>query len=161
MILQRCVLLVASLTAAAWAQDRTVTVRVPANQAWTNTGIYVNPGSSVLLQASGVIEAVPPSDNRAMFHNVPPSGRSLRQENKPHPDMPTLVMLARLGNGPELEAGAQKQIEANEQNGSGELQLGINDDYVADNTGAWTVRVTVRQYKNSSQRQPFPEGRGY
>jgi len=161
MILQRCTLLVAVLTAAAWAQDRTVTIQVPANQAWTNTGIYVNPGNSVVLQASGFIEAVPPSDNRAMFHNVPPSGRSLRQENKPHPDMPTLVMLARLGNGPELEAGAQKQIDANDQNGSGELQLGINDDYVADNTGSWTVRVTLRQNSTLSQRQPYQGNRGY
>jgi hypothetical protein len=161
MILQRCALLVASIAAAAWAQERTVTVQVPANQAWTNAGIYVNPGSSVLLQASGFIEAVPPSDNRAMFHHVPPSGRPMRQENKPHPDMPTLVMLARLGNGPVLEAGAQKQIEANEQNGSGELQLGINDDYVADNTGTWTVRVTLQQNTTFSQRQDYQSNRGF
>src|SRR5881394_3738140 len=160
MLFQRSALLVAALTAAAWAQERTVTVQVPANQAWTNTGIYVNPGNSVLLQASGFIEAVPPSDNRAMFHNVPPSGRPMRQENKPHPDMPTLVMVARLGSGPVLEAGAQKQIEANEQNGSGELQLGINDDYVADNTGAWAVRVTLRQNSTFSQRQSSEGNRG-
>ncbi len=161
MNLQRCVLLVVALAAAGWAQDQTVTVQVPANQAWTNTGIYVNPGSSVVLQASGLIEAVPPSDSRAMFHNVPPSGRPIRQENKPHPDMPTLVMLARFGNGPVLHAGAQKQIQANDQNGSGELQLGINDDYVADNTGAWTVRVTVRENNALSQQRSYQGDRGY
>ena len=128
--------------AAAWGQQ-TITVNVPANQAWTNTGIYLNPGSTVLIEARGAIEAVSPSDTRALFHNVPPSGRPERQSNKPQPEMPALVLLARIGNGPVLEAGARAQFQAGGRNGSGELLLGINDDYVADNTGSWTAQVTV------------------
>src|SRR5437867_4591825 len=127
-----CALFLATLTAPTWGQTNTRTVQVPANQAWTNTGIYVNPGGSVQLEASGFIEAAPPSDARAMFHHVSPAGRPERQSNKPQPEMPALVMLARLGDGPVLQAGTRFQFRADDQNGSGELQLGINDDYVAD-----------------------------
>jgi len=123
--------------------QQTATITVPANQSWTKTGIYLNPGSTVRIEASGVIEAVPPSDTRPLFHNVSPSGRPERQSNKPQPNMPALVMLAKIGDGPVLEAGARAQFGAGGQNGTGELLLGINDDYVADNTGSWTVQVTV------------------
>src|SRR5687768_920209 len=57
--------------------------------------------------------------------------------------MPALVLLARIGNGPVLEAGARAQFQAGGRNGSGELLLGINDDHVDDNMGSWTVQVRV------------------
>jgi hypothetical protein len=104
----------------------------------------VEPGSSILLEASGSVDAVPASDTRALFHRVPPEGRPERQSNKPQPLMPALVMLARIGNGPVMEAGARAEFPGGDPYGTGELQLGINDDNVADNSGAWTVRVTVR-----------------
>jgi hypothetical protein len=144
--------LLAGFAAAAWGQQ-TITINVPANQAWTKTGVYLNPGSTVVIEARGAIEAVPPSDARPMFHNVPPSGRPERQSNKPQPDMPALVLLARIGNGPVLEAGARAQFQAGGRNGFGELMLGINDDYVADNTGSWTAQVTVTQGSGISQQR--------
>ena len=57
--------------------------------------------------------------------------------------MPALVMLARIGNGPVMEAGARAEFPAGDPYGTGELQLGINDDNVADNSGSWRVRVTL------------------
>ena len=53
-------------------------------------------------------------------------------------------LLARIGNGPVMEAGARAEFHGGDPYGTGELQLGINDDNVADNSGAWNVRVTVR-----------------
>ena len=94
-------------------------------------------------RARGTVEAVPPSDTRAFFHRVPPEGRPERQSNKPQPLMPALVMLARIGNGPVMEAGTRAEFPGGDPYGTGELQLGINDDNVADNSGAWSVRVTV------------------
>ena len=134
------------LTGAAgcWGQGQTITVDVPANRAWTSTGIIVNPGTSVLVEASGTVEAVPSSDTRALFHRVPPEGRPERQSNKPQPLMPALVMLTRFGNGPVMEAGARAEFPGGDPYGTGELQLGINDDNVADNSGSWRVRVTLR-----------------
>jgi hypothetical protein len=130
--------------AGCWGQGQTITVDVPANRAWTSTGVIVNPGTSVLLEASGTVEAVSSSDTRALFHRVPPEGRPERQSNKPQPLMPALVMLARFGNGPVMEAGARAEFPAGDPYGTGELQLGINDDNVADNSGSWRVRVTLR-----------------
>jgi len=134
------------------AQDRVVTIDVRAQEAWRRTGIQVPPGATVLLQAVGSIEAVPPGDNRPEFHRVPPEGRPLRQPNKPQPLMRSVALLARIGDGPVWEAGAQAEVTAGDPYGSGELQLGINDDYVADNSGTWTVRVTIR---NAVSATPF------
>jgi len=144
--------LFAGLSAVAWGQQ-TTTITVPANQSWTRTGIYLNPGSSVQIEAQGEIEAVSPADTRAMFHHVPPAGRPERQENKPQPQMPALVLLARIGNGPVLEAGARSQFQAGGRNGTGELLLGINDDNVVDNTGSWTARVTVTNSDSNISQQ--------
>ncbi len=138
---KKIVLICASLTPLAWGQR--ITVDVPANRAWTHTGIFVEPGSSVMIDATGQIEAVPPSDARPLFHRVPPEGRSERQGNKPQPSMPALVMLGRIGNGPIFAAGNHIEVGP-DQYGTGELQLGINDDNVNDNTGSWTATVTVR-----------------
>ena len=127
-----------------WAQVRTTNVEVPANRAWTRTGIYLSPGSTVLLEARGAIEAVSSSDTRSIFHRVPPEGRRERQVNKPQPLLPALGLLARIGEGPVLDAGARAEFPVGDPYGAGELQLGINDDNVADNSGSWSVRVTVR-----------------
>jgi hypothetical protein len=145
--------LFAEFAAASALGQQATTINVPANQSWTNTGIHLNAGSTVQIDARGVIEAVPPSDTRANFHRVPPSGRP-RQDNMPQPDMPALVLLARIGDGPVLEAGAHTELRAGGRNGTGELLLGINDGYVADNTGSWTVQVVVNDASsNLSQRR--------
>ncbi|HUS07649.1 MAG TPA: hypothetical protein VMZ52_15190 [Bryobacteraceae bacterium] len=153
----RFILLFAGLASTVLGQQ-TITVNIPANQAWTNTGIHLNAGDTVRIDARGEIEAVPPTDMRAQFHRVPPSGRPERQSNKPQPDMPTLVLLARIGDGPVLEAGAHAQFQAGGQNGTGELLLGINDDFVADNTGSWTAQVTVNN-AGSGRAQQRNDGR--
>src|SRR5215211_7440649 len=119
----RFAFLIALFAIVAFGQQ-TTTINVPADQAWTNTGIYINPGSTVQIEARGVIDAVPPNDTRAQFRRVPPSGRP-PQGNKPQPDMPALVLLARIGDGPVLAAGSRAQFRAGGQTGSGELQLGI------------------------------------
>jgi hypothetical protein len=67
--------------------------------------------------------------------------------------MPTLVLLVRIGDGPVLEAGARSDFRAGGQNGTGELLLGINDDYVADNSGSWTAQVTVNNTDSNLPQQ--------
>ncbi|MDQ6760372.1 MAG: hypothetical protein M3Z32_10995 [Acidobacteriota bacterium] len=152
MTIDKCFVVLATFAGMGWAQVRTTDVNVPANRPWTRTGIYLNPGSTVLLEARGSIEAVSQSDTRAAFHRVPPEGRPERQINKPQPLLPALGLLARIGNGPVLEAGARAEFPVGDPYGAGELQLGINDDNVDDNSGSWTVRVTVRgDVGNSAQ----------
>jgi len=101
-------------------EDRVMTVDVRAQAAWRRTGIQVPPGTTILLHATGSIEAVPPSDARPEFHRVPPEGRPARQGNKPQPFMRMLALLVRLGDGPVMEAGAEFQVTAGDPYGSGD-----------------------------------------
>ena len=114
------------------AQEKVV--QVPANQAWTRTGIMLNPGQTVRITASGAVEASPPSDPRPFYHQVPPEGRLERFANAPEPLLPDLALLGRIGNGPVLLVGGGVQLTAGAPYGSGELILGINDDAVSDNS---------------------------
>lgn len=127
------------------AQERTVTVQVPANRAWTSTGISLASGQLVQIEATGTVEASSPSDARVFYHQVPPEGRRERHSEKPAPLLPALALLGRIGDGPVLLIGASAQFYAGLPYGTGELQLGINDDLLADNSGSWTVRITVGQ----------------
>jgi hypothetical protein len=121
----------------------TVTIQVPANKAWTGTGVQLTQGTGVQIMASGTVDASSPSDARVYYHQVPPEGRMERLRQFPSPLLPGLTLLGRVGNGPSFLVGAGAQFTVDPAYGSGELQLGINDDIVADNSGAWTAKVTI------------------
>lgn len=127
----------------ALAQDRTVTVQVSATQAWISTGVTLSPGMTVQIRASGAVEASSLSDARPFYHQVPPEGRWERHAYTPAPLLPALALLGRIGTGPVLLVGAGAQFDVGPPYGSGELFLRINDDIVADNSGSWTVSVTL------------------
>jgi hypothetical protein len=74
---------------------------------------------------------------------VPPSGRAEFHSHLPQAFLPALSLLGRIGNGPVVPVGLGVRMLAAPPYGSGELFLGINDDGVGDNSGAWTVRITI------------------
>jgi hypothetical protein len=51
------------------------------------------------------------------------------------------ALIGRIGNSAPFGVGNQRQITAP---ATGELFLGVNDDYLDDNTGEFRVRVSVR-----------------
>jgi hypothetical protein len=118
------------------------TIQVPAVSAWTATGIVLPPGAAIEIEASGTVEAAAASDGRPFYHQVPPTGRGELQSHLPQPLLHALSLLGRIGNGPVVPIGLGVKMLAAPPYGSGELFLGINDDVVADNSGAWTVRIT-------------------
>jgi hypothetical protein len=119
------------------------TIQVAASAAWTATGVVLDPGVGVEIEASGTIEAAAPSEGRALYHQVPPSGRAEFHSHLPQAFLPALSLLGRIGNGPVVPVGLGVRMLAAPPYGSGELFLGINDDGVGDNSGAWTVRITI------------------
>lgn len=131
------------VTVPAFAQGRTATVQVPANQAWTSTGVTVSAGQTVEIAASGVVEASSAGDTRSFYHQVPPEGRWERHAEKPAPLLPALALLCRVGNGPIFLVGAGAKFTAGSPYGTGEVWLGINDDILSDNSGSWSARVSV------------------
>jgi len=111
------------------------TITVPANQAWIDTGITVNQGDRVAFRASGEI-----TYGRSPGQTATPDGGADRRPNYPDPSVPVGALLGRIGNGAPFAIGSQTQALG--MPGSGRLMLGVNDNEIADNGGAYTVVVT-------------------
>ncbi|MBI4342692.1 MAG: alkaline phosphatase family protein [Candidatus Omnitrophica bacterium] len=149
------------LTAPASAQPaRPVTVTVPATQRWTDTGVEVHPGDSLRLEASGTVRVFGISWREwfaglAPHRFVGPQGTyrwperdrdTARGSQFPLPTMadgpaPAFSLIAKIGEpGQPFYVGARFDGTAAE---SGRLWLGINDDRLNDNGGAWRVTITL------------------
>jgi hypothetical protein len=116
-------------------------VNVYANQGWTDNGIDVQPGLTFHFTAEGTINLSPTVRVSAAGETT---GR-YRALRRPLPGAPAGMLIARvrLRNGQYsnlFPVGTQNsgQAEAGEY---GRLELGVNDDSLADNTGAFVVRV--------------------
>ena len=114
-----------------------MTIRVPANQAWTDTGITVNAGDRVAFQASGEI-----TYGRSPGQTATPDGGADRRANYPEPSAPVGALIGKVGNSAPFGIGSQGQPLG--MPASGRLMIGVNDNELADNGGFFTV-VVVRQ----------------
>lgn len=110
-------------------------ISVNAATAWSDTGVTVRSGQSIYFRASGKVHWGPGrQDGPAGEHNSP------RQPGRPIPSRPAAALIGRVGDSDDVffigdEAGAIR-IRA-----SGRLFLGINDDMLGDNSGAFRVTV--------------------
>jgi PA-IL-like protein len=111
------------------------TIRVAANQAWTDTGITVNQGDRVAFQASGEI-----AYGRSAGQTATPDGGPDRRAQYPVPSVPVGALIGKVGNSAPFGIGTQTQPLP--MPASGRLMLGVNDNELADNSGAYTVVVT-------------------
>lgn len=118
-----------------------VTVVVPGTEQWTDTGINLNVGDTVLIEADGEIT---PSDPDVPLHGpdgVPdrPSARVFNVEGAEEANHNSLI--GRIGeDGAAFQVGSQLQSKADTD---GRLFLGINDVDVANNAGEFTATITV------------------
>jgi len=108
-------------------------VLVQANQQWNDAGITVKKGDRVSFSTSGQI-----SYGQGM--NAGPDGdASLTRPDYPVPAMPVGGLIGRVGAGAPFPIGSNSQpiIMPN----AGRLMLGVNDNAIGDNSGAFTVAV--------------------
>jgi hypothetical protein len=111
-------------------------IQVSGKQQWTRTGIYVRQGERVFISASGEVQL---SEDRS--DTATPYG-STKQRYAPGAPMPRELagaLIGRIGNGRPFGVGnpnTEVPMPA-----AGELWLGINDDAVGDNQGAFSVEV--------------------
>lgn len=111
------------------------TVTVPSNQLWTDTGINLQQGQVVHFQASGNVSL----SQNAGDVGTPAGATSGRLAgNSPMPNVTGGMLIGRLNNGPPFAIGAQSDVT---MPASGRLSLGINDDYVQDNSGNFIVNI--------------------
>ena len=113
-------------------------IRVEGAQAWTDTGITVRAGDTINFDAQGTVRL---SNNR---NDIAGAGGTLsgrREANAPLPNQVAGALIARIGNSPPLFIGNRRSVRAPF---GGRLYLGVNDDYLNDNSGDFQVTVTVQ-----------------
>jgi hypothetical protein len=128
-------------------EPSTVTKIVPANQPWTATGINLKQGELFTVTASGGVAfsvGSPPEDPGGDPHDCltlanGPSGWRARPFLANN--LPCFSLVGRVGErGPIFEIGTGKTLKSQS---SGQLYLGVNDNYFPDNSGSWTANISV------------------
>ena len=121
-------------TSGSLAGGRTIVVN--ANRQWTDTGIDVNAGDQVMFQPSGEVLI-----GRSPGQNATPDGNpSYRSAGYPDPSVPGGALIGKVGaKGKPFGIGTQTQPLP--MPASGRLYLGVNDNEIGDNSGAFTVVV--------------------
>lgn len=110
-------------------------------QTWTPTGISVTTGEGLTIQASGTMNwytGTCPSCTSDP-NGVAWSQCATRAPDVVAPGLNCWSLIGRIGGGPPFEVGTSLTLTAF---ASGELELGVNDDYYVDNTGSWVATVT-------------------
>jgi len=125
-------------------------VNVPAAQPWTNTGINVTAGQAVTITATGKIYAgslafdpydTPDGQSKVSTDGYTCVGGSGMGGKFLAPGLPCWSLVGRIGqSGTIFEVGSSKSFTANS---SGELYLGVNDNYLGDNSGSWTANISM------------------
>jgi hypothetical protein len=111
-------------------------VLVQANQQWNDGGITVKKGDRVAFNTSGQI-----SYGQGLTAG-PDGNGELRKATYPVAVMPVGGLIGRVGTGAPFPIGSNSApiVMPND----GRLMLGVNDDEIGDNSGAFTVTVTKR-----------------
>jgi len=114
-------------------RERTVVVN--AAEQWQDTGVVVRAGQTVYFAASGRVRWGPGRQDG-------PDGErnSPRNDARPMPNRPAAALIGRLGESNDFffigdDTGPIRV------RGNGRLYLGVNDDYLRDNSGSFRVTV--------------------
>jgi hypothetical protein len=110
-------------------------VMVNAAQLWTDTGVGVRPGQTVYFEASGRVRWGPGrQDGPAGERNSP------RNPNRPIPGRPAGALIGRVGDTDEFFFIGDETSPIRLRAG-GRLFLGVNDDFLQDNSGSFRVTI--------------------
>lgn len=114
-------------------------VIVDGSEEWTDTGLTVRQGETVLIDADGTIQL-----SGAPNDTATPAGHRTgrRSNNGPLARASAGGLIARIGNSGVVMVGNRPSFTAP---ASGRLYLGVNDDYVEDNSGEFRVMVNVQR----------------
>ena len=123
-------------------QQANEVVVVDARTRWTDTGLDVTAGDRLQVRAEGTIVLSNNDDGRDTA-TAAGSRIGRKAADAPFPQMPAGGLIARVGDsGPFFfgDGGSLGQVPA-----SGRLFLGVNDDFLRDNSGEFRVVITVRR----------------
>ena len=107
---------------------------VQAATPWNDTGVEVRSGALVYFEATGRLRWGPDRQD-----GPGGEGGNRYNANRPIPGRPGGALVGRIGNSDPFYIGDDKgPIRMRE---SGRLSLGVNDDYLQDNSGSWRVTI--------------------
>jgi hypothetical protein len=106
---------------------------VSSQQQWSQTGIVLNRGEVFTVKASGDVTIGGDGNPKST-----PAGAGQTHPSNPLPNAQSGALIGRIANGQPFLIGNQTRISAP---AAGQLFLGINDSYVADNQGAYQVEI--------------------
>lgn len=123
-----------------------VSVTLPTGQDWTATSVVVNVGDQVRIEASGSSPMGPavPAGTPAGTPACTPTQQFVA------PALPCYALIGRLDQTAPFLIGDGVTFNVKLP---GELFLGVNDDYFADNEGTWDVTILVTP---AAERQGTP-----
>lgn len=111
-------------------------INVPANQAWTSTGITVRKGQTLTFSTTGQVQLSTDTNDIADANG---SKNARYAANAPMKNVLAGALIGRIGtNGAPFAIGNMPTIVAP---ASGVLYLGVNDDGLGDNQGGFQVVV--------------------
>jgi hypothetical protein len=108
-------------------------INVSATTDWSDTGIEVRAGQTVAFEASGQVRWGPDRRDGPRGEENSPFNQA-----RPLPNRAAAALIGRVGNDVFLIGDERNPIRVRS---SGRLQLGINDEYLADNSGSFRVTV--------------------
>jgi hypothetical protein len=108
-------------------------VSVTGRDAWTNTSIDVRAGDTISFVTEGTINWGPGRRDTAAGESNSPYNQA-----RPIANRPAGALNGRIGNDTFFIGAEEGAFRART---SGRLYLGINDDHLNDNSGAFSVRV--------------------
>ncbi len=111
-------------------------VAVAANVAWNDTGVDVRGGQDVYFASRGRVRWGPNRRDGAAGEKNSPTNA-----NRPIPRRPAAALIGKIGADSTDYFFIGDDQGAIRMRGRGRLFLGINDDYLQDNSGALTVTV--------------------
>jgi EF hand len=117
----------------------TQTIRVNAQERWTDTGITVRAGEILTFESSGTVQMTDDARDTAT-----PAGstKGRRAPNAPILNALAGSLIAKIGESAPILVGDRRSLRATV---SGSVSLGVNDDHLPDNDGQFIVTVGIQR----------------
>ena len=110
-------------------------VTVESTTAWTDSGVELRTGQTIYVSATGRVRWGPNrQDGPAGERNSPVN------QNRPIPGRPAAALIGRVGDSSDAFFIGDEEGPIRVRS-SGRLYLGVNDDYLKDNSGSFRVTV--------------------